>query len=103
MIDSKKPIIGHNLMFDTCYIFNQFIDNLPNTFVDYRKAWLQYFPTTYDTKILSEFTRQFGKSELQYLFLKCQRDKKFKNNVVIEMDIDTDASFGIYNSCENGT
>jgi len=40
MIDSKKPIIGHNLMFDTCYIFNQFIDNLPNTFVDYRKAWL---------------------------------------------------------------
>ncbi|CDW82058.1 oxysterol binding family protein [Stylonychia lemnae] len=101
MIDCKKPLIGHNLMFDICYIYNQFIDNLPSTFNEFKELWLQNFCSTYDTKILSEYTKRFGKSELAYLFQKCKKDRTFKNNVVIELDVNQDSKFGVYNA--NGT
>ena len=29
IIDNKKPLIGHNCMYDWLYIFNQFVAPLP--------------------------------------------------------------------------
>lgn len=35
MINAKKPIIGHNMIYDIIYLYNQFIDDLPNTYIEF--------------------------------------------------------------------
>ena len=35
MIDAKKPIVGHNCMYDWLYFFNQFIAPLPETYLQF--------------------------------------------------------------------
>ena len=35
MIDSKKPLIGHNCMYDWIYVYNQFIGKLPETYLQF--------------------------------------------------------------------
>ena len=32
LISAKKPIIGHNMIYDIIYLYNQFIDDLPDTY-----------------------------------------------------------------------
>jgi hypothetical protein len=29
LINAKKPVIGHNMIYDVLYLYNQFIDDLP--------------------------------------------------------------------------
>jgi poly(A)-specific ribonuclease len=53
MINSKKPIVGHNLMYDILFFYNQFIDSLPPTYLDFAKAWTDIFETTIDTKCMA--------------------------------------------------
>lgn len=53
LIKSKKPLIGHNMIYDIIYLYNQFIDELPDTYLDFIKTWHQLFPSVYDTKVLS--------------------------------------------------
>lgn len=101
IIESKKPLVGHNMMFDTLFIYHQFIDDLPPTFDGFIKGWTKRFPVLYDTKVLSEVTNYFSKTELQHLFDKCCTDKKFCNNLVIEFDSRRDLMFGIYNTEES--
>jgi poly(A)-specific ribonuclease len=33
LIKAKKPLIGHNLMYDIIYLYRQFIADLPPTYV----------------------------------------------------------------------
>ena len=35
MIDQKKPLIGHNCMYDWIYFYNQFIGKLPETYLQF--------------------------------------------------------------------
>jgi poly(A)-specific ribonuclease len=35
IIESKKPIVGHNMMFDVGFIYNQFIGNLPESYDEF--------------------------------------------------------------------
>lgn len=37
LIKAKKPIIGHNMIYDIAYLYNQFIDNLPKEYCDFIK------------------------------------------------------------------
>ena len=53
LIESKIPIIGHNMMYDICYFYRQFIGDLPKTWPEFREEWHKYFPLTYDTKVMS--------------------------------------------------
>lgn len=55
----------------------------------------------YDTKVLAEVTKYFGKSQLVYLYDKCVDDKKLNNNLVIEFDSAKDLTFGLYDK-KNG-
>lgn len=33
IIKAKKPVVGHNCMYDWLYLYNQFIARLPETFL----------------------------------------------------------------------
>jgi poly(A)-specific ribonuclease len=35
LIDAKKPLIGHNMMYDIIYVYGQFIDDLPETYQEF--------------------------------------------------------------------
>jgi poly(A)-specific ribonuclease len=35
LINAKKPIIGHHMIYDIIYLFNQFIDDLPLTYQEF--------------------------------------------------------------------
>ena len=32
IINSKKIVVGHNMLFDVCFIYNQFFKEMPSTF-----------------------------------------------------------------------
>ena len=49
---AKKPIIGHNMMFDVLFTYEKFIAPLPRTFKEFAKEWKNTFGTVYDTKVL---------------------------------------------------
>lgn len=57
LAESRKPLIGHNMMMDMGFIFRQFLSetgNLPATFADFVKQWKKTFSQQlYDTKVLS--------------------------------------------------
>ena len=35
LIQAKKPIVGHNMAYDIIYLYNQFIDELPETYNEF--------------------------------------------------------------------
>jgi poly(A)-specific ribonuclease len=53
LIKAKKPIVGHNMIYDIIYLYNQFIDELPDTYNNFIEKWYSMFPSVYDTKVLS--------------------------------------------------
>ena len=65
------PIIGHNMMYDVVYFYNQFVGPLPNTYEEFSKEWFERFPETYDTKVLSYKADYFGKTVLGKVYEKC--------------------------------
>jgi len=56
-MEAKKPIVGHNLIYDIAFIYRQFVSpnyDLPNTFEEFASSWKKHFSCTiYDTKVLS--------------------------------------------------
>jgi poly(A)-specific ribonuclease len=77
--EAKKPLIGHNCMYDWLYCHNQFVGPLPATYTEWIKEWNQLFPLTYDNKVLCQYSRYFHKTVLDILFSKCVNDESFKN------------------------
>lgn len=53
IIENKKPIVGHNCLFDLVRIYQQFIDDLPSTLERFRSQLHILFPEIYDTKLLA--------------------------------------------------
>ena len=98
MITAQKtrvvPIIGHNMMYDLLYFYNQFIGPLPETFEDFNKEWNSKFPHTFDTKVLSFKADYFGKTVLGKIYEKCQEDKRLKD--VLGFDYDKENGFVNY-------
>lgn len=35
LANAKKPIIGHNMSYDIIYLYNQFIDTLPDSYSEF--------------------------------------------------------------------
>ena len=86
MIEAKKPLIGHNCMYDWLYLYNQFIDKLPDTFGEFIVRWNKLFPMTYDTKVLASNSKAFYKTSLGEVYSKCTEDQKFKSNIKFRFD-----------------
>jgi poly(A)-specific ribonuclease len=96
MKEHKKPLIGHNMIYDACFIYEQFIDKLPDTYSKFVDGWTAYFPYTYDTKVIALEAGASGKTELSHLFYKCTKDKKFSNNLLFQYDEKADHRFSNY-------
>ena len=46
-------LVGHNMMYDVIYLYNQFIGPLPDSYSEFVKLWYACFPLTVDTKVLA--------------------------------------------------
>ena len=86
-INPTLSIIGHNMMYDIIYFYNQFVGPLPDTFEDFVFAWNLRFPRVYDTKVLSFKADYFGKTILGRIFEKCQDDKRLKDILGFKFDL----------------
>ncbi|CAK9831519.1 Pre-piRNA 3'-exonuclease trimmer [Anthophora retusa] len=49
----KKPIVGHNMLLDLMFIYQQFYKPLPDSYKEFKKNIHSLFPQIYDTKYLS--------------------------------------------------
>lgn len=87
MIEAKKPVIGHNCMYDWLYLYNQFIGPLPETYLQFAQEWSSRFPYTYDTKVLAYNSKAFYNTSLGQVYDKCTNDDKFKNNLRVRFDL----------------
>lgn len=76
LIAAKKPLIGHNCMYDLIFLFGQFIQKLPDTYELFAEQWTELFPVTFDNKVLAFNSGLFSKTTLGELFVKCQSMKK---------------------------
>ena len=51
--DSKKVVVGHNMLLDLCHIINQFVAPLPEDYSDFKSLVNRTFPNIIDTKLMS--------------------------------------------------
>lgn len=49
----KKPIVGHNLLLDLMFLYQQFNTTLPSKYLNFKSEIHRIFPAVYDTKLLS--------------------------------------------------
>lgn len=52
LVDAKKPMIGHNCLFDLLFLFRAVHGPLPPTFHDFRSLLTTKFPFVFDTKYI---------------------------------------------------
>lgn len=85
MAKQNKPIIGHNAIYDLCFIYHQFYKELPETYAEFAYDLnKKLFGKVYDTKVLSLYSGRLGKSDLQSLYGKCTSNKQYSNNLFFE-------------------
>ncbi|XP_025157816.1 pre-piRNA 3'-exonuclease trimmer isoform X2 [Harpegnathos saltator] len=53
LVTLKKPIIGHNVLLDLMFMYQQFYKPLPRKYIDFKNNIHKLFPLIYDTKFLS--------------------------------------------------
>ena len=86
-VNPQCCLIGHNMIYDIIYLYNQFIGPLPETYADFVAEWFKLFPSTFDTKVCSFKADYFGKTILGKIFEKCQGDKRLKDIIHFNFDI----------------
>lgn len=74
-------------MFDLVFTYQQFINDLPETFEEFSAKIGKYFPKIYDTKSMSLASGCFGRTNLKAVYEKVTQDKKFKNNLAVEIEM----------------
>lgn len=87
LMQAQKPIIGHNMIYDIIYLYNQFIGELPDTYAEFIQEWNKRFPHVYDTKVLSCLAEYFGRTDLGKVYEKCTTDRGMENNITINFDL----------------
>ncbi|GMR59381.1 hypothetical protein PMAYCL1PPCAC_29576 [Pristionchus mayeri] len=53
MLGRKVPIVGHNSFLDLVYLYECFVDDLPDSYEDWKAATRKEMPTVFDTKIMA--------------------------------------------------
>ena len=94
LIKFKKPLVGHNMFLDILFLYHQFIDDLPDLLEDFILEFQRYFPTIYDTKCIGTTLALSNKTDLNSMAGLFQSNKKFKN--YLEFEFDLQANFNKY-------
>ena len=77
IIESKKPIIGHNCFLDLTFIMSHFMEEIPKQYKEYKNKLKNKFKGgIYDTKLL------YNASNLDFIGNKTE--KNIKNNIHLE-------------------
>ena len=99
----KKPIIGHNPIYDMGFLYRQFLSptgDLPENYLEFISEWKRCFPThdIYDTKVLAQScgTHIFGKTDLKTIEEVIKKEKRLRNNMTFEFDLASSPNFGLY-------
>ncbi|XP_012149652.1 pre-piRNA 3'-exonuclease trimmer isoform X2 [Megachile rotundata] len=66
LCSSKKPIIGHNVLFDLMFTYQQFYKPLPAQYSEFKRNIHSIFPQIYDTKFLSIELRRLYIDEVHW-------------------------------------
>ena len=79
---NKKPLVGHNLLFDIVQMINQFIEELTDDYSAFKETCQSLFPLIYDTKymancILDPETATINQSRLNDLYCQLRVSKSF--------------------------
>lgn len=53
LVKYKKPLVGHNLYLDLLYIFNAFVEPLPENYKEFKSYFHSLFPIVYDTRFIT--------------------------------------------------
>ncbi|KAI8342104.1 ribonuclease H-like domain-containing protein [Chlamydoabsidia padenii] len=81
--DSKKPLVGHNMLLDMCHIIGQFMQPLPDTKEEFKLLAKKLFPLMIDTKHIALSTPEIaeianGATDLENMRFETSREA-FKN------------------------
>jgi len=69
--ESKKLVVGHNMVLDICHTLNQFCAPLPVDYVDFKDMTATVFPNILDTKLMANtipFKDEIFNSSLNELY-----------------------------------
>lgn len=53
LVDSKKPIVGHNFMQDVMFMFHMHQESLPEDYASFKQQLQKHLPEIYDTKTIA--------------------------------------------------
>ena len=98
LCDKKIPIIGHNIYFDTMFIYDKLIGDLPDDFYIFKTEIHKYFPIIYDTKSISSRLKKYEKTSLDSLRRTINKNK-YDSYVSFVEDIEN--GFNYYESNTN--
>ncbi|KAK9512210.1 hypothetical protein O3M35_000679 [Rhynocoris fuscipes] len=59
----KKPLVGHNLLLDLLIMYNQFHQDLPDSYTAFKNELHGLFPVIYDTKLMAFELQKLLKKE----------------------------------------
>ena len=102
MIKAKKPLVGHNMIYDLIYLYNQFVDDLPPTYLQFVTHFHDLFPHIFDNKVLSATSEYFGRTDLGKVYEKCVYDERIKK-AGVKIVFDEDNGFVNYVGSELGS
>ena len=78
--ESKKLVVGHNMLLDLCHMVNQFVAPLPETLAEFKDLMAEHLPHVCDTKLMantSPFKEEIARSSLESL-IKVTSEKPYK-------------------------
>ncbi|KPA81808.1 hypothetical protein ABB37_04077 [Leptomonas pyrrhocoris] len=76
LVDSKKPVVGHNFMQDAMFMFHMHQEPLPKNYAQFKQQMLKCMPHIYDTKtIVSKLSGDaaFPITHLGVVYQECRR------------------------------
>lgn len=100
LIKQKKKLIGHNIYFDILFLYDKLIDDLPETFYEFKSNFNQLFPVVYDTKyIATTYAKDFDLTKLESIYQRIQKEK-YNLYTIIKQDIYN--GFAFYSEIDTG-
>jgi poly(A)-specific ribonuclease len=52
MLQTRKPLVAHNMLYDLMFLYQQFIDDLPASYAEFKRLARHTLPPLYDTKFI---------------------------------------------------
>lgn len=96
---NPTPIVGHNIFFDLLFIYDKFINDLPENFYEFKCEIHKHFPLIFDNKFLTtRLAKEFDNTKLDSLY---RNIKKSKYDIYVDIKPDVVNGFSYYQDLES--